>query len=105
MSNSRFFQLLPADPAAAHVTVRYEGRPLRVPAGLTVAAALLAGGVTTFRTTPVGEAPRAPWCMMGVCFDCLLDIDGEPNQQGCQRIVRDGMDIRSQRGSAELNDE
>lgn len=34
--------------------------------------------------------------MMGVCFECLLEIDGIPNRQGCLIPLRAGMDIRTQ---------
>jgi succinate dehydrogenase/fumarate reductase-like Fe-S protein len=50
------------------------------------------------RETAVSGGPRNPYCMMGVCFDCLVEIDGVPNRQGCMVAVRDGMRIRRQRG-------
>jgi predicted molibdopterin-dependent oxidoreductase YjgC len=100
----RLFRLPPA-PASAQVTVHVDGRALSVAAGLSVAAALLGHGVTPFRRTPVSGAPRAPLCMMGVCFDCLLCIDGEPNQQGCLATVREGMHIQLQDGAAQLGGE
>lgn len=91
------FRKLP-DDGAATVTVVIDGRPQRVPATLSAAAAvLLHGGIA--RTTPVSGAPRAPYCMMGVCFDCLMEIDGVPNRQGCLVPVADGMSINRQRGA------
>src|SRR5690606_30461515 len=63
-----------APPASSLVTLQFEGRPLRVPAGISVAAALLLHGGAPYRSTPVGAAPRAPYCMMGVCFECLVEI-------------------------------
>ena len=39
---------------------------------------------------------RAPFCMMGTCFECLVEIDGQPNRQACLTIVREGMDIKRQ---------
>ena len=65
-----------SDTAPALVPVTFEGRPLDVPAGTSVAAALLSAGVEHFRTTPVSGASRAPFCIMGVCFDCLVELDG-----------------------------
>lgn len=96
--------LFTLDPAetAEWVSLQFEGAPLRAPAGSTVAAALLAAGVRSFRDTPVTGAPRAPYCMMGVCFDCLVEIDGTPNRQSCLVAVRDGMQVRRQRGAREL---
>jgi hypothetical protein len=84
------------------VTVRFEGRDLRLCKGLSVAAGLLEAGVTHFRDASVTGSPRAPFCMMGVCFDCLLVIDSQPNQQSCMIEVREGMQIARQSGVAEL---
>jgi hypothetical protein len=65
-------------------------------------AALLAAGVDVCRTTPVSGAPRAPYCMMGVCFDCLVTVDGVGNRQGCLVRVAEGMRVAVQRGKREL---
>lgn len=67
--------------------------------GDSVAAALLAAGVTTLRETPVSGTPRAPYCMMGVCFDCLVEIDGVGNRQACLTMVSEGMQVRRQHGA------
>ena len=48
------------------------------------------------------EGPRGPFCMMGVCFDCLVEIDGVPNVQGCMTPVREGMQVRAIQGKARL---
>ncbi len=92
------FRRLPDDPRAT-VTIALDGEPLTARAGDTVAAAMLAAGVGHTRTTPVGDAPRLPYCMMGVCFDCLMEIDGVPNRQACLVRVRDGMTVRRQQGA------
>ena len=81
------------------IDVEFDGRPLKVPGQGSVAAALLAAGVTHFRSTPVSGAPRAPYCMMGICFECLLEIDGISNRQACLVTVQPGMKIRSQEGA------
>lgn len=81
------------------VTVVINGRSVAVPQGESVAAAVLAENIGHTRTTPVNQQPRAPFCMMGVCFDCLMVIDGVPNQQACMVQVRDGMRIERQQGS------
>jgi predicted molibdopterin-dependent oxidoreductase YjgC len=91
------FRRLP-DPVAAGVTVSVDGRPVTARAGDSVAAALLAAGIVACRTTPVGDVPRAPFCMMGVCFDCLVEIDGMGSRQACLVRVRDGMRIDTQHG-------
>ena len=81
------------------VTVIIDDRAVAVPAGLSVAAAMLCAGVDTFRTTPVSGAPRGPYCLMGACFDCLVVIDGVQNRQACMVDVVDGMHIRRQQGA------
>ena len=83
------------------VIVDIEGQPVSVPVGDTVAAAVLAHGLGYTRTTPISGKPRAPLCMMGVCFDCLMEIDGRPNRQACMVRVAAGMRIRRQRGAGE----
>src|SRR5205823_1205172 len=55
----------------ALIDVEFDGHPLKVLGDCSVAAALLAAGVSRFRSTPVSGAPRGPYCMMGVCFECL----------------------------------
>ena len=95
------FKRLP-DAQGAIVHLAVDGRPIEARAGDTVAAALLAAGIDTCRTTPVSGAPRAPYCMMGVCFDCLVTVDGVGNRQGCLVRVADGMQVAIQRGKREL---
>ena len=83
---------------APHVTLTVDGRPVEAREGDTVAAALLAAGIVTFRETPVSGAPRGPLCLMGVCFECLVAIDGAGSRQACLTLVSDGMAVETQRG-------
>ncbi len=92
------FKTLP-DTGGTTVTVVVNGAPISAPVGCTAAAALLLADALPTRTTPVSNAPRAPYCMMGVCFECLVAIDGVPNQQGCLIPVVEGMRIDRQLGS------
>jgi predicted molibdopterin-dependent oxidoreductase YjgC len=94
------FQRLPDDKFRA-VTLSVDGKAVTAGAADSVAAALIAAGIVPFRTTPVSGAPRAPYCMMGVCFDCLVTIDGVGNRQACLVRVRDGMRIETQHGKRE----
>ncbi|WP_414451575.1 (2Fe-2S)-binding protein [Burkholderia sp. 22PA0099] len=84
------------------IRIEIDGRLVDVPESTTVAAALLHAGVRTFRRTPVGDAPRGPFCMMGVCFDCLVEIDGQPNRQSCMVEVKDGMRVNFMNGARSL---
>lgn len=87
------------NPTTIALTV--DGKPISARAGDTVAAALLAAGIDHIRTTPVSGAPRAPYCLMGVCFECLVNIDGVGSRQGCLIPVREGMRIETQQGKRE----
>lgn len=85
--------------STATVSFTFEDQQVEAQAGDTVAAALLAAGICDLRTTPVSGAPRGPLCMMGVCFDCLAQIDGAGNQQACMREVSEGMCVSRQIGA------
>lgn len=74
------------------VPVWFDGNELSLPEGANLAAALLAAGVRTFRHTPVSGAPRAPYCMMGACFECLVEIDGV-TRQACMLEVSESMQL------------
>jgi D-hydroxyproline dehydrogenase subunit gamma len=87
------------------VTFTFDGVPITASAGDSVAAALLAEGIRVCRTTPVSGAPRGPYCMMGVCFECLVRIDGTGNRQGCLVPVQEGMKVETQKGSHVLSAE
>ena len=86
-----------ARPATVEVLV--EGIPVLVPEGASAAAAVLLAGLPAIRRTPVSGSPRLPLCMMGVCFDCLAEIDGVPNRQACMVAVAPGMRIARQDGA------
>jgi predicted molibdopterin-dependent oxidoreductase YjgC len=84
-------------PEATGVSVTLDGAPLTLPEGANLAAALLAAGVSVFRATPATGARRGPFCMMGSCFDCLVEIDGV-TRQACLTEVEDGLAIVRPRG-------
>ena len=96
-NGSKFSRL--TDPAEKTLSFRFEGETLTAWEGDTVAAALLAAGYGATRDTTVSGVRRGAFCMMGVCFDCLVEIDGEPNRQSCQVLVREGMAVRRMSGA------
>ena len=79
-------------PQGDQVTVRFGSTELRLPLGENLAGALLVAGVMPFRHTPVSGAPRGPFCMMGACYDCLVEIEGV-NRQACMVQVTADMEI------------
>ncbi|MGY4474579.1 (2Fe-2S)-binding protein [Bradyrhizobium sp. USDA 3364] len=84
------------------VQIFVDGAAIEARQGDTVSSALLASGRDVRRATAVSGAPRLPYCMMGVCFDCLVTIDGVGNRQGCLVPVADGMQIEIQKGKREI---
>lgn len=74
------------------VRINVDGRDLTVPAGISVAAAILLSGASQFRTSITGE-PRAALCGMGICFECRVTIDGRCDSRSCQIVVKNGMAV------------
>ena len=99
-----FRRIEAAAPKAADRTVRVtvDGAAIDCRESDSVAAALFAANVLACRDTAVSGAARGPYCMMGVCYDCLVRIDGRPNQQACMTRVRDGMTVERQLGAREV---
>ena len=85
------------------VTLYIEDQAIQVPAGDTVAAAILSAGLLPSRTTSISSSQRAPYCLMGVCFECLVTIDGKENSQACMTQVQDGMRVSKQIQSPDLH--
>jgi len=83
------------DPSPS-VTLTIDGTAVLAEPGETVAAVLLRTPPFHARTTMLSGERRAPYCMMGVCFDCLAVVDGERSVQTCLTLVRDGMTVERQ---------
>ena len=92
------FRRLPDSPAET-IRFTFDGAALTARRGDTVAAALLANGIATCRTTPARGTARGHYCLMGVCFECLVTIDGTGNRQGCLVALEDGMRVETQAGA------
>ena len=84
----------PTGDSAVRLTIA--GRAVTALRGESVATAALAAGLSSTRSAPVSGEPRAPYCLMGVCFECLMTIDGQPNRQACLVPVQDGMIVEVQ---------
>lgn len=80
-------------------TVTFDGREIEALPGQTLAAALWSSGVTAWRTTRRGGEARGVFCGIGVCFDCLVTVDGRPNQRACLVPAAPGADVRTQQGT------
>ena len=84
------------DARGAGVEISLDGETVSVPEGISLAAALLLIFPQPYRATVVGGVPRAPYCMTGSCFECLVEVDGQRNRRACQVTVRPGMRVRRQ---------
>lgn len=80
------------------VTFTFDGRELVAYRGETVAAATLAAGIPLLRHAPTNGEPRGMYCGMGVCFECLVTINGSPNQRACITPVTPALQVTSQSG-------
>jgi aerobic-type carbon monoxide dehydrogenase small subunit (CoxS/CutS family) len=78
------------------VAVKVNGVPVEVPAGATVAAAIITTGEAAFRRSVRGE-PRGPLCGMGICFECRVTVNGVPHLRSCQILCSAGMEIETGR--------
>lgn len=79
------------------ITVIVDGTSVAAETTDTVASVLLGLEPVWSRTTPISGLKRAPYCMMGVCFECLALVDGK-SVQACLVPVKDGMKIERQLG-------
>ena len=84
---------------ASSVTFTFDGAPIRAVPGQTLAAALMAEGVRTWSVTRRRGAPRGIFCGMGVCYDCLIVLNGRPNTRACLVRVEEGDVVTSQKGT------
>ena len=73
----------------ATLNITVDGQPLTVPEGISVAAALALTGDPTTRQAVNGD-PRAPFCGMGICQDCVVTVNGIEGVRACQRAACDG---------------
>ncbi|EHK74794.1 sarcosine oxidase subunit alpha [Sinorhizobium meliloti CCNWSX0020] len=94
----------PVGSSEATITIFLDGEPIAARSGESIAACLLRAGVSRFRTTPGSGSPRLPYCMIGHCFDCLVEIEGIGSRQACLSLVGEGMKVRIQNGAASVGE-
>ena len=75
------------------IQLRVDGQLIPAYEGETVAAALLAAGRRIFRHRVPGGDPRGVFCGIGMCYDCLVTVDGTRIVRACVTPVRDGMQV------------
>lgn len=89
-----------SSPSTQSVTVLLDGCHKTLPAGMSVAAALLSCGEIISRVSQTSKKPCSPHCLMGVCYECLMEIDGH-KRQACMTEVAEGMVINRYLSSEE----
>ncbi|WP_219419853.1 (2Fe-2S)-binding protein [Pseudonocardia nigra] len=80
---------------ADSLEIVFDGTPLPAVRGQSVGSALTDAGIRSWRSTRKRHRPRGLFCGIGVCYDCLLTVDGRPNQRACLVPVHDGMRLES----------
>jgi hypothetical protein len=84
------------------LTINIDGVSAAADPDESVAAVLLRQAEPWSRLTPVTQSKRAPYCMMGVCFECLAEVDGVASVQTCLEPVCDGMRVSRQTGKRRI---
>ncbi|RPE67482.1 2Fe-2S iron-sulfur cluster protein [Pacificibacter maritimus] len=84
------FKPLETPPSDEQLSFTFDGKPVAATRGMSVAGALFQSSTDAIRNTPVSGSARGPFCMMGACYDCLVQIDGV-TVQACQIPVTDGL--------------
>lgn len=82
-------------------TFSFDGQPIEFRPGQSVGGALVAAGIVSWRSTRIEGTPRGLFCGIGVCFDCLLTVDGHPNQRACLTIAQNQLRVESQEGTGQ----
>jgi hypothetical protein len=80
-------------------TFSFDGREISFATGQTIGAALIASGVYSWRTTRRAGRPRGLFCGIGVCFDCLITVEGVPNQRACLVAATPALTVSTQSGT------
>jgi predicted molibdopterin-dependent oxidoreductase YjgC len=87
--------LLPAVKRGKPVKLIVDGKPVDAYEGETIAAALISTGIRTFRLSPKAKEPRSLYCGMGMCYECLVTVDGVHAVRACVTQVADGMQVET----------
>ncbi|RYE40633.1 MAG: (2Fe-2S)-binding protein [Hyphomicrobiales bacterium] len=95
------FKRIDGVPRGPRVGITVDGSPVEVDEGSTLAVALLEAGCIPTRRHHLGEA-RAPFCLMGACFECLVHVDGAKSVQSCQIKACSGMAVQRPTGPREV---
>ena len=87
--------LLPKVQRGKPIQISVNGNLIDAYEGETVAVALLAAGISPFRLSSKNKEPRSLYCGMGICYECLVTINGLHAQRACVTLVQGGMMIET----------
>jgi sarcosine oxidase subunit alpha len=87
--------ILPEAQRGRPIQIHVDGKPIEAYEGETVAAALLASGIRILRLSRKNREPRGLFCGMGVCYECLVTVNGVHDTQACLTLVVDGMQVET----------
>ncbi|WP_412076414.1 (2Fe-2S)-binding protein [Streptomyces xanthophaeus] len=90
--------LVGGGPVATY-SIEFDGRELPAQEGQSLAAVLWGAGILAWRTTRESGAPRGVFCGIGSCYDCLVTVNGSPNQRACLVPARPGDTVTTQEGT------
>jgi len=76
--------------------IEVNGKMVTAFPGETIATVLLAAGWQMFRHSALSGEPRGPFCGMGLCFDCLVTVNGQPNVRACVTYAQPGDTVERQ---------
>jgi len=82
-----------AKPDQKPITISVNGRPVQACSGQSLHAVLLAAGIRILNNGPRRDRDRGMFCGMGICYECLVTVNGRPCQRACMLEVEEGMEI------------
>lgn len=91
-------------PSPGRVAFTFDGRPMEAQEGQSIAGALMAAGIRSWRTTRMEGKPRGLFCGIGICYDCLVTVNGEASRRACLTQVCDGDTVQHQEGAGHADD-
>jgi len=103
MSEAGFKRIVDGIQRGVQFSFEVDGVPIAAFAGETVASALLASGGLSLRRSEKHQEPRGIFCGMGICFECLMTVNGVPNVRTCITPAEPGMVVITQHGLPEVS--
>ena len=85
--------------SASTVEFQFDGQPIVAVPGQSIGAALIAAGRRSWRRTRFAGEPRGVFCGIGICFDCLVTVNGTPNRRACLVPAAAGDQVSTQDGA------